>query len=60
MTNTDYDLQQILSINSSLGRPIYHTNVFMAITRNLVIICLAAVKEEERAGIEDALKTPQR
>ena len=51
-----YSLENYHSTKIS-GRPIYHTNVFMAITRKLAIICLEAVREEERPGLERELRS---
>ena len=37
------------------GRPIYHTNVFMSIAQDFVVICMEAVqKNEDRKKMEDS------
>ena len=39
------------------GRSIYHTNVFMSIATDFVVICMDAVhKEEDRKRMEDSFK----
>jgi len=39
----------------SQGRPIYHTNVFMSIAQDFVVICMDAVKkDEDRKKMEDS------
>lgn len=40
-----------------LGHPIYHTNVMMNVGERYAAICMQAVREDQRAGILDALRS---
>lgn len=39
------------------GVPIYHTNVMMSVGAKVAAICAAAIREDERAAVLDALRT---
>eukprot|EP00092_Neocalanus_flemingeri_P020433 GFUD01022136.1.p1 GENE.GFUD01022136.1~~GFUD01022136.1.p1 ORF type:complete len:324 (+),score=148.73 GFUD01022136.1:42-974(+) len=47
----------VVEAADSQGRPIYHTNVFMSIATDFVVICMDAVqKEEDKKRMEDSFK----
>jgi hypothetical protein len=39
------------------GAPIYHTNVLMSVGSHFAAICSACIREDERAGVVDALRS---
>lgn len=38
------------------GKPIYHTNVMMALANDVAVICLASIPAEQRQGVVDSLR----
>jgi hypothetical protein len=52
----DYDVVAFEAVDGS-GTPIYHTNVLMCIGTRFAAICSACIREDERQGVVDALRT---
>ena len=47
----------VVEARDSNGRSIYHTNVFMSIATDFVVVCMDAVhKQEEKKHMEDSFK----
>jgi hypothetical protein len=52
----DYDVVAFEALDGS-GTPIYHTNVLMCIGTRFAAICSACLREDERQGVVDTLRT---
>jgi hypothetical protein len=52
----DYEVVAFEALDGS-GTPIYHTNVLMCIGTRFAAICSACIREDERRGVVDALRT---
>jgi hypothetical protein len=52
----DYDIVAFEALDGT-GTPIYHTNVVMCIGTRFAAICSACIREDERQGVVDALRT---
>jgi hypothetical protein len=50
----DYDVVSFEALDAS-GTPIYHTNVVLSVGSRLAVVCGASIREQERAGVLDAL-----
>ncbi len=51
----DYDVVTFEALDAS-GTPIYHTNVVLSVGSRLAVVCGASIREQERAGVLDALQ----
>ena len=52
----DYEIVSF-EANDAGGAPIYHTNVLMSVGTNFAAICSECIREDERAGVLDALRS---
>lgn len=52
----DYELV-IFNANDAFGRPIYHTNVLMAVGTRFAVLCVEAIAAHERDAVLHALRT---
>jgi hypothetical protein len=52
----DYDIVSF-EANDSGGAPIYHTNVLMSLGSKFAAICTDCIREDERTGVVDALRS---
>jgi hypothetical protein len=52
----DYEIVAFEAFDAA-GAPIYHTNVLMCIGARFAAICSACIREDERAGVVDTLRT---
>jgi hypothetical protein len=50
----DYDVVTFEALDTS-GTPIYHTNVVLSLGSRLAVVCGASIRQQERAGVLDAL-----
>lgn len=55
----DYDVVAFEAFDSK-GAPIYHTNVMMSVGTSFAVVCSASIREDERAGVLDALRSTGR
>jgi hypothetical protein len=52
----DYDVVAFAAHDAE-GAAIYHTNVLMCVGERFAAVCLESIREQERAGVLDALRT---
>jgi hypothetical protein len=55
----DYDIVAFEATDGS-GVPVYHTNVVMSLGTQFAAVCVAAIREDERAGVLDAIRSSGR
>src|SRR5262249_29645307 len=52
----DYEVVAFEACDAS-GVPIYHTNVLMSVGAHFAVVCPAAIRQDERGAVLDALRT---
>lgn len=55
----DYDIVAFEAHDAG-GAPIYHTNVLMSVGERFAAVCAECIREDERAGVVDALRSTGR
>jgi hypothetical protein len=55
----DYDVVAFEAFDPN-GAPIYHTNVMMSVGTSFAVVCSASIRDDERGGVLDALRSSGR